>query len=74
MTLIQMKPKEIAKIKSINAKGRLLQRLYEMGFIQGQKVEFIRASPLNDPIEVKILSNSVVLRKNEAKDIEVIYE
>jgi len=74
MTLDELEKNKIATILDITASGLLLQKLYDMGFIHGTKVELIRASPLNDPIEIQILSYKITLRREEAKAIKVKYE
>lgn len=74
MTLNQIQKNKTAIIQQINAKGMLLQKLYDMGFIEGEKIKLIRSSPLYDPIEVQILSYNITLRKEEAKSIQVKYE
>lgn len=74
MTLDEILTNKNAIIKRINAQGILLQKLYDMGFIEGACIKMIRKSPLLDPIEVEILSYHITLRVKEAKCIEVVYE
>lgn len=74
MTLNEITPSSYALISKINASGALLQKLYDMGFIEGAKIKLIRTSPLKDPIEVEILSYHITLRIEEAKSIEVVCE
>lgn len=74
MTLNELKKSDIAVISEITAQGVLLQKLYDMGFIEGEEIQLIRSSPLNDPIEVQILSYKITLRREEAKSIKVRYE
>lgn len=74
MTLDEIQINKIAVIKRITAQGKLLQKLYDMGFIEGNSLKLIRKSPLQDPIEVEILSYNITLRIQESKSIEVIYE
>lgn len=74
MTLDEIEINKTAVINKITAQGQLLQKLYDMGFIEGTKLKLIRKSPLRDPIEVEILSYNITLRIKESKCIEVIYE
>ena len=74
MTLDQLKNNQTATIKEITAQGMLLQKLYDMGFFEGNKIKLVRKSPLNDPIEVEILSYHISLRVQEAQCIKVAYE
>lgn len=71
MTINELKKNQIATIFEVNAKGMLLQKLFDMGFIEGQEIKLIRFSPLNDPIEVQILSYKITIRREEAKAIRV---
>jgi ferrous iron transport protein B len=45
-----------------------------MGFIRGKKVSVIKAAPLQDPVEYKILDSNVSLRLEEAALIDVVSE
>ena len=54
------------KIKELKAEGKLLQKLLDMGFINGAVVEVVRLAPLLDPIEFKIQDCLISLRKSEA--------
>ncbi|WP_295144253.1 FeoA domain-containing protein [uncultured Campylobacter sp.] len=59
------------KIKELKAEGKLLQKLLDMGFINGAVVEAVRLAPLLDPIEFKIQDCLISLRKSEATLVEV---
>ena len=48
------------KIKELKAEGKLLQKLLDMGFINGAVVEAVRLAPLLDPIEFKIQDLSLI--------------
>lgn len=74
MTLDEIEKNKPAVITKIEARGVLLQKLYDMGFIEGSKIQLIRKSPLNDPIQVRILSYNISLRVQEAKSVSVRYE
>lgn len=74
MTLDEVQNNKSVIIKEVNAQGMLLQKLYDMGFIEGNKIKMLRRSPLNDPLEVEILSYHISLRAQEAKSIKVSYE
>ena len=74
MTLDEIQTNKVAIIKEINAQGMLLQKLYDMGFIEGNKIKMIRKSPLSDPIEIEVLAYHISLRIQEAKSIKVTYE
>ena len=62
---------ERSKVKKIHATGVLSQRIRDIGLYPGMEVQMIKAAPLGDPLEVKVNENSLTLRINEAKTIEV---
>lgn len=71
MRLDTIKSGEKVKILKLNTKGKLLHKLLDMGFVNGTNVEVIREAPLFDPMELRIHSYLISLRKSEAKLIEV---
>lgn len=71
MNLAQLKPGEKGKITSIGAIGPLKRRLMDMGVLVGEEITVMKVAPLGDPIEVKIKSYNLSLRKKEAEGIEV---
>ncbi|MEA3353238.1 MAG: FeoA family protein [Campylobacterota bacterium] len=60
-----------AKILALNTSGKLMQKLLDMGFVNGATVEIVREAPLYDPMELKIHNYNISLRKSEARLIEV---
>jgi len=71
MGLDELKGGSIVKIIKLNAKGILLQKLLDMGFVNNALIEIVREAPLYDPMELKIQNYNITLRKSEAKLIEV---
>ena len=71
MTLNEVSPGEKCTILDVDLNGAVLQRLLDMGFIEGALVEVIRNAPLLDPLDVRIQRNLVAIRRNEAAGIEV---
>lgn len=74
MTLDEVLKNKTLIIENIDASGMLLRKLYDMGFIEGAKIKLLRKSPLNDPLEIEVLSYNITLRVQEAKAIRVSYE
>ena len=70
-TLFDLAEGEEGIILKIKGRGQFRQRLSEMGFVVGKKVQVIRKAPLGDPIEYKIMGYHVTLRNSEASLIEV---
>jgi ferrous iron transport protein A len=50
-----------------------VQRLMEMGFLEGSLFEVLHVSPFGgDPIAVRVRGSTVALRRSEANAIEVL--
>jgi ferrous iron transport protein A len=60
-----------ARITAIGLGGPLRRRLMDMGVLPGQEVVVEKVAPLGDPIEVRIRSYQLSLRRNEAEHIAV---
>ena len=71
MNLAMLKPGETGRITAIGAIGPLKRRLMDMGVLIGEEIMVRKVAPLGDPIEVKVKSYSLSLRKKEAQGIEV---
>lgn len=69
--LSQLKPGMRGKIVALAGNDVLSQRLMEMGLLEGDAVEVVAVAPLGDPMEVRVGSYCLSLRKNEAARIEV---
>jgi ferrous iron transport protein B len=70
-TLYDLNEGDEGIILKIKGRGQFRQRLSEMGFVVGKKVEVIKKAPLRDPIEYKIMGYHISLRNSEAQLIEV---
>ena len=71
VTLSSLHPGETATIASIHADEPLHQRLLAMGFRTGKKIELIRRSRFSGPLQVRIGTTDILLRKAEAEKITV---
>ncbi len=47
------------------------QKLLSMGLVKGTSFTVVRVAPMGDPVELKIRSFNLSLRKDEANAIEV---
>jgi ferrous iron transport protein A len=65
-TLTELAPGESGRIRRIEAQGAVRQRLQEMGLIRGTSIQFVRAAPLGDPIEIRLRGYHLSLRRQEA--------
>ena len=70
-TLATMHPGEIATIVSIHAEEALHLRLLALGFRSGKQVELIRKASFSGPLQVRIGTTDVMLRRTEAAKIKV---
>lgn len=73
LRLDQLKPGQSATIREITpdtdaSAGQSvdLNRLMEIGLIPGQSVEMVKSAPLGDPLEIRLMDYSLVLRKADA--------
>ncbi|MDD2338655.1 MAG: ferrous iron transport protein A [Geobacteraceae bacterium] len=71
MNLARLQPGQKGRITSIGAIGPLKRRLMDMGVLVGEEIAVLKVAPLGDPIEVRIKSYSLSLRKREAEGIDV---
>jgi len=62
---------EHARVIAVNGTGAVARRLMEMGVVPGAQVRVIKAAPLGDPIEVRVRSYHLALRRTEAQTITV---
>jgi ferrous iron transport protein A len=69
--LSKLAPGDRARIVAVGAIGPMKRRLMEMGVLPGEEVEVRKVAPLGDPIEVRVKSYSLSLRKSEAEAIAV---
>ena len=69
--LSKMKPGDEGLIFLVLAKGKVKQRLLEMGFIRGTHLKVERTAPMGDPMELIIRGYHLTLRKEEGQNILV---
>ncbi len=72
VALSTLVPGEIATIVTICTEGLLHQRLLAMGFRTGKQIEVIRRAHFSGPLQVRIGTTDILLRRNEAEKIMVI--
>ena len=74
MKLSELNTGERGVIVKVNGHGGFRKRIKEMGFVKGNRVTVILNAPLRDPIEYEIIGYKISLRREQAKQIEVISE
>ena len=59
------------RIVSVGGADALVQRLLEMGLLEGEEVEIVGFAPMGDPLEIRLADYRLSLRRSEASRIEV---
>ncbi len=70
-TLAALHPGDIATIVSIHAEEALHLRLLALGFRNGKQIELIRKASFSGPLQVRVGTTDIMLRRTEASRIEV---
>ena len=71
MTLDELKSGTEAEVVDVHLEGADLQRMLDMGFVEGTPLKVIRNAPLMDPLDISIRHMQVAVRRSEAKGVEV---
>lgn len=71
LTLSDVAPGTSCIIHRLYGQGPARQRLLDLGFQPGRRVQVLRNAPLNDPIEVRLGDTFIALRRQEAERVEV---
>lgn len=71
MTIKDLSLGQSARILRVGGSGELRQHFLDMGVIPGVSVTLVKFAPMGDPLELRIFSYELTLRKAEAAEIEV---
>ena len=71
ITLDQLRVGQRATVESVAGEPALVQRLLELGLIDGEEVEILAVAPLGDPIEIRFGNSRLSLRRREAANVRV---
>jgi ferrous iron transport protein A len=69
--LADLSPGQRAEVLSVTGDPALVQRLYEFGLLEGERVEVVALAPLGDPIEIRLGNSRLSLRRAEAAGVGV---
>ena len=69
--LDQLRAGQRARIAAVEGTDSLVQRLMEMGLLEGEEVEVIGFAPLGDPMEIRLRDYRLSLRRAEAARVAV---
>ena len=70
-TLSELSIGQSATVVSVHAEAVLRRRLLDMGITPGCRIRLIKVAPLGDPLEIRLRSYELLIRKEEAALIEV---
>lgn len=70
-TLSELSPGSSAVVVAITGEPALVQRLYELGLFEGEKIEVLATAPLGDPLEIRLGNSRLSLRKSDAAGVSV---
>jgi ferrous iron transport protein A len=70
-TLDRLRPGQRGRIVALSGEAPLVQRLMEMGVLEGDEVEMVGFAPLGDPLEVRLGDSLLSLRRSDAARVEV---
>jgi ferrous iron transport protein A len=70
-TLADLAPGQRAEVLAVTGEPAVVQRLYEFGLLEGERVELLAVAPLGDPIELRVGGSRISLRKSEAAGVSV---
>ena len=59
-----------ARIEALQGNASLVQRLLEMGLLEGETIEVLGFAPLGDPMEIRLRDYRLSLRRCEAARID----
>jgi ferrous iron transport protein A len=71
VTLDQLSIGQRGRVDALQGDDALVQRLMEMGLLEGEEVEVIAVAPLGDPLEVRLRDYRLSLRRREAARVTV---
>jgi ferrous iron transport protein A len=71
ISLDQLRVGERACVGALLGTDAIVQRLLEMGLLEGDELEVIGLAPLGDPMEIRLRDYRLSLRRSEAARVEV---
>ena len=70
-TLDQLPVGQRCRVESVQGDDALVQRLLEMGLLEGEEIEVTGVAPLGDPMEIRLRDYRLSLRRREAARVLV---
>jgi len=70
-SLDQLRIGQVGCIESVRGTDAIVQRLFEMGLLEGEQVQVLGFAPLGDPMEIRLNDYRLSLRRSEAARVLV---
>jgi ferrous iron transport protein A len=70
-SLDQLQVGQRASIEAVRGSDTIVQRLLEMGLLEGEQIQVVGIAPLGDPMEIRLRDYRLSLRRSEAARIDV---
>jgi len=70
-SLDQLQVGQRAWVEAVRGSDTIVQRLLEMGLLEGEQIEVVGVAPLGDPVEIRLRDYRLSLRRSEAARITV---
>jgi ferrous iron transport protein A len=70
-TLDQLQFGQRARVANVAGQDSLVQRLLEMGLLEGEEIEVLGFAPMGDPMEIRLRDYRLSLRRQEAAGVTV---
>jgi ferrous iron transport protein A len=70
-SLDQLRVGQRARVEAVHGSDTVVQRLLEMGLLEGEEIEVVGFAPLGDPVEIRLRDYRLSLRRTEAARVAV---
>jgi ferrous iron transport protein A len=70
-SLDELRRGQRGRVTSLAGDDGIVQRLLEMGLLEGEEIEVLGFAPLGDPMEIRLRDFRLSLRRTEAARISV---
>lgn len=74
MNLVDMNIGDSALIEGVETQKEMRERLFDMGFVNGERISLLFKSPLGDPLAFMVRGAVFALRAEDARLISVTCE
>jgi len=72
LTLDQLQVGQRGRVTAVVGDDAVVQRLLEMGLLEGEEIEVVGLALLGDPLEIRLRHYCLSLRRREAARVQVV--